>query len=487
MAGKHYLETDNSCLYRLRKRIRDTKGAKTVLSNKTESCSPSRYHRSNASERERSRMKKIKEAYYKLQMTLPEVHEVDLQKLTKYSLLRLTIAYVDLLLQELESVRRVSPLKNLQSEWSKKYVHLFRTEYGNDDSHLTSLPTCDRSYLVQDSAPFATLCTSNTQIMEQRTVHADIPSVRTYRNLNKEKLTSGSDVNKFSERHLHTVKKVIHRTKRGRPRTRGRVCRTNSIQTKNGAFITLKNCARQTSPPYENRADNKPMIFNMLLKKSRIEPVVGNKSTKMKKYEPSLSYSVEGLRFGTKKLPEIKKLRTRGSLINTADRIEDSTEHSLINTILKLPGNFNKCVSTNETFVSAFAPMLTSCSDDNKMFLGASSSGGLSPPPSYTAYDAPNHRFESPAIINDYNHAIDNFSHAPLVSGNSVASDSSHLLCPFDYAPYPDLDDFLDESQSNSPTETCSKSTFCSSIYAAELTSLSRDRALPSKFKACHL
>jgi len=269
------------------------------------------------------------------------------------------------------------------------------------------------------------------------------------------------------------------------------VCRTNSIPTDNGAYITLKNCARQVSPSRESRTSNKPLILNMLLKKSRIEPAVAHRYVKMKKYEPSLNYSGGGLCFEMKESSEMRKSSTTENPMSTADNHLDTIGHSMNKTNSNLHENFNICDSTNDSLVSSLTPLVRGNTNSNKLFSERTSPSGSFPSPPFTSHDAltphhPYHEFGSTAIINfpstsDTNIDIDYFSHPLWLSGESVTSDTSKILHPYGNTPFPDLDGIFDVSRSNSPTVMFHNSRLCSSNYDNEFTSLLSHRPLPSE------
>ena len=73
-------------------------------------------------------MNEIKKAYSKLQMSLPNVSGVELDKLTKFNILRLTIAYLDTLQQGLAKRPKVLQLIDLQNKWLIDHFHLIRSE-----------------------------------------------------------------------------------------------------------------------------------------------------------------------------------------------------------------------------------------------------------------------------------------------------------------------------------------------------------------------
>jgi len=139
----------------------------------------------------------------------------------------------------------------------------------------------------------------------------------------------------------------------GKSRSRGKICRTNSVATNNGAYITLKNCAMQTTHNSSKTRviNNQPLMMSMTVKRTRMEPVVGHRSIKMRKYEPQLSY-------GTTELAQFNQIPSRSNRANSHQ--SSPNKKSSCPTILNnSSSNFNDRKSTTITPHYQFLPLHT--------------------------------------------------------------------------------------------------------------------------------
>lgn len=376
MVGKMSLKKNCGDSYRLRRRSREIGVAETGFINKTNSQPLSRYLRTNANERERTRMREIKTAFRKLQMSLPEARGVEFLKLTKYNILMLTIAYVDILLEELGNLTDVASLKELQNKWSTKHIQLIRNEPS----------ICCRSNSSRSST--AKLChldfSASATAVSRRFVYNPPQSVTSIKKKKGEKQAiRAADLN-LATRNLHTVRKAAPSKARGQSRARGRVCRTSSTPTANGAYITLRNCAVQTPLSGAERGNNQPMIFNMVLKKSSIEPVISRRPLMMKKFEPTLCYSsgdlspgVNNLHNNLKRCVKISSNLSDNSLmVIEPSLIEESTQLHRGSAMINQVNNDSR--SNSEAGISPLSNVVTSqspssCGSANQMLTPSTS------------------------------------------------------------------------------------------------------------------
>ncbi|KAB7505299.1 Helix-loop-helix protein delilah [Armadillidium nasatum] len=261
------MESDsiNSVKYTLRtkslmKRIeseRSRQGGKKKEPKEKQKPPPlSKYRRKTANARERNRMKEINEAFETLQKTLPDLPGVDAEKLTKITVLRLAVNYIKILScvkdGDFIGTKDIDELRKL---WCLNNAHMARPEH------------CVRPI-------FKTSKISNTQNKSIKVLNQKQKPIK-IKQMNPNKTCDAS------KEKQPPVKK-----KPSKSRTRGKVCKTASVATSNGAYITLKNVAFQCTPNRKGHIDNKPLMMSMTVKRPRLEHVSFKKPPKIARYDP---------------------------------------------------------------------------------------------------------------------------------------------------------------------------------------------------------
>ena len=240
----------------------------------------SKYRRKTANARERNRMKELNDAYVTLQGSLPCIPGSDSDKLTKSTVLKLAVNYISALKVALLDKTPPMKVEEVRNMWRSDNAHMTKTE--NSVSKTTIRNATNKFEETQLNSP----CKAFSNIFPVSQFNKD------------NKVGHSLMANKkdsFRDKYLHSIKQITPK-KPSKSRTRGKVCRTNSVATNNGAYITLKNCAMQTTPSARNNLiNNQPLMMSMTVKRTRMEPIVGHRSIKMKKYEPSLAYSTAEL------------------------------------------------------------------------------------------------------------------------------------------------------------------------------------------------
>lgn len=231
----------------------------------------SKYRRKTANARERNRMKEINDAFISLQSSLPDIPGTDADKLTKITVLKLAVTYIGALAKVLDNnAPMVMDVEDVRQMWCEDNAHITKTDPNGKNLAKNSPARKDSS----PKSPMKPLPGTNKTVQSAP---------------RKRYSTNQRDTQK--DKFLHTTLKPAGK-KTSKSRSRGKVCRTNSVATNNGAYITLKNCAMQTTHNPNNRhINNQPLMMSMTVKRTRIEPIVGHRSTKMRKYEPLLSFS----------------------------------------------------------------------------------------------------------------------------------------------------------------------------------------------------
>lgn len=236
----------------------------------------SKYRRKTANARERNRMKEINDAFVSLQSSLPDIPGSDADKLTKITVLKLAVNYINALARVLDNNSPCMDVEDIRQIWC------------DDNAHMTKSDNC-----IKSLAKVSPIKKDDIIISPQI---KSIPMNRNLSSIPKKKCNLNSSVkaDMLKDKYLHTIKPTTKKS--GKSRSRGKVCRTNSVATNNGAYITLKNCAMQTTHNSKSRIiNNQPLMMSMTVKRTRMEPIVGHRSIKMRKYEPLLSYSTADL------------------------------------------------------------------------------------------------------------------------------------------------------------------------------------------------
>lgn len=279
-------ESSNSAKYTLRtksilKRIESERSRHSSCKkkeNKEKEKPPplSKYRRKTANARERNRMKEINEAFVSLQSTLPDIPGTDTDKLTKITVLKLAVNYINALAGVLDDTSIPMDVEDVRQMWC------------HDNAHMTKTDQCVKT--VAKSSPIKKEDPPQKPPIKPAPVSKN-PSSTPRKRPPPSQVTK---VDGLKDKYLHTIKPATKKS--GKSRSRGKICRTNSVATNNGAYITLKNCAMQTTHNPKGRViNNQPLMMSMTVKRTRMEPVVGHRSIKMRKYEPLLSYSTPDL------------------------------------------------------------------------------------------------------------------------------------------------------------------------------------------------
>ncbi|XP_064105787.1 uncharacterized protein LOC135215215 [Macrobrachium nipponense] len=265
--GKYALRTKS-----IIKRIESEKNRATVKRREPkEKQKPpplSKYRRKTANARERNRMREINDAFSTLQKAIPDLPGADTEKLTKITVLRLAVNYINALASVLdEDPFGPTDIEDVRELWCLENAHMARPEH------------CVRPVIRSTSK-----VTANTGKSSKSC------------NNNKKSNSSSGNTNKSSKprspSHAKSDKKNTiggkPPTKRSKPKTKGKVCKTASIVTSNGAYITLKNVALQTPPNKLGRlANNEPLMMSMTVKRPRLEPVISCRASKIPRMEPT--------------------------------------------------------------------------------------------------------------------------------------------------------------------------------------------------------
>ncbi|MCL4130232.1 UNVERIFIED_CONTAM: hypothetical protein GTU68_017246, partial [Idotea baltica] len=202
----------------------------------------------------------INEAFETLQKTLPDLPGVDAEKLTKITVLRLAVNYIKILScvkdGDLIGNKDIDELRNI---WCLKNAHMARPEH------------CVRPIFRTNK-----LTTTHNKTLKVMSTKSKPIKTKTLPNCKP------CDASK--EKSSTTIKK-----KSSKSRTRGKVCKTASVATSNGAYITLKNVAFQCQPNRKGHlGENKPLMMSMTVKRPRLEHVSFKKPPKIARYEPPI-------------------------------------------------------------------------------------------------------------------------------------------------------------------------------------------------------
>ncbi|XP_018026749.1 uncharacterized protein LOC108682142 [Hyalella azteca] len=291
-SAKYTLRT-KSILKRIEsERTRHTNSKKRENKEKEKPPPLSKYRRKTANARERNRMKEINDAFISLQSSLPDIPGTDADKLTKITVLKLAVTYIGALAKVLDTNSALPmDVEDVRQMWCMDNAHITKTDNCSKTFNKNSPARKDSQNKLGLVKPLTTA--SRAQSSAPRKRH---PS------------NQAGKLDNQKDKFLHsTIKPAVK--KPGKSRSRGKVCRTNSVATNNGAYITLKNCAMQTTHnPKSRQINNQPLMMSMTVKRTRMEPIVGHRSTKMRKYEPLLTYSTPDLtQFNTitQKIPGI--------------------------------------------------------------------------------------------------------------------------------------------------------------------------------------
>ena len=281
-SAKYTLRT-KSILKRIEsERSRHTSSKKKENKEKEKPPPLSKYRRKTANARERNRMKEINDAFISLQSSLPGIPGTDSEKLTKITVLKLAVNYINALARVLDNSSPSMDVEDVREMWCHDNAHITKTDNCLKALEKTSpikkeetCPKSNNSGNLKSTTFGAKITTTNPTTRKRPQVNAKNETIR--------------------DKFLHTIKPSSKKS--GKSKSRGKICRTNSVATNNGAYITLKNCAMQTTHNSSKTRiiNNQPLMMSMTVKRTRMEPIVGHRSIKMRKYEPQLTYATTDL------------------------------------------------------------------------------------------------------------------------------------------------------------------------------------------------
>ncbi|KAK3850238.1 hypothetical protein Pcinc_036632 [Petrolisthes cinctipes] len=228
----------------------------------------SKYRRKTANARERNRMKEINDAFVTLQKSIPDLPGTDAEKLTKITVLRLAVNYINALAGVLNEDECYNPtdIEDVRELWCLENAHMARPEH-------CVRPVIRTSKVTVSSANKPTKCSVNIKPQQNKVTKPKCPSSLTKTNDSKTKSTIGG--------------KLVTNKRPSKSKSKTKVCKTASIATSNGAYITLKNVALQT-PAHRlgKHADNEPLMMSMTVKRPRMESYTGPREAKLPRLEP---------------------------------------------------------------------------------------------------------------------------------------------------------------------------------------------------------
>lgn len=245
----------------------------------------SKYRRKTANARERNRMKEINDAFVSLQQSIPDLPGADAEKLTKITVLRLAVNYINALAGVLNSDPvDVTDIDDVRELWCLENAHMARPEH------------CVRPVIRTSKVPGGgggvnggcgggttkTKCSAGG-----KTTHTGGSNGNGNHNnkVSKPKCPSVGKTADSRSRNSVGGKTIPKRPSKSKSKTK--VCKTASIATSNGAYITLKNVALQT-PPHKlgKHANNEPLMMSMTVKRPRQDHYMAPREAKMPRLEP---------------------------------------------------------------------------------------------------------------------------------------------------------------------------------------------------------
>lgn len=234
----------------------------------------SKYRRKTANARERNRMKEINDAFVTLQKSIPDLPGADAEKLTKITVLRLAVNYINALASVLDE-DEFSPtdIEDVRELWCLENAHMARPEH------------CVRP-VIRSPSKVTTTTTITTTTTNPEKTNKNCCSTKGKSNGNKTSKPRSPSHTKTDNNKKNTIGGKPP-AKRSKAKTKGKVCKTASVATSNGAYITLKNVALQTPPNRLGRlANNEPLMMSMTVKRPRLEPMIGYRTAKIPRLEP---------------------------------------------------------------------------------------------------------------------------------------------------------------------------------------------------------
>lgn len=239
----------------------------------------SKYRRKTANARERNRMKEINDAFVTLQQSIPDLPGADAEKLTKITVLRLAVNYINALagvLNDDEDSVSITDIEDVRELWCLQNAHMARPEH------------CVRPVIRTNKVSGGNV--NKSKCSAGGKTHPGTGGATNTNNNNTNKMSKPKcpSVGKTNDNRSKTClggKTITKRPSKSKSKTK--VCKTASIATSNGAYITLKNVALQT-PAHKlgKHANNEPLMMSMTVKRPRQEHYSVPRETKMPRLEP---------------------------------------------------------------------------------------------------------------------------------------------------------------------------------------------------------
>ncbi|CAL4060376.1 unnamed protein product, partial [Meganyctiphanes norvegica] len=229
----------------------------------------SKYRRKTANARERNRMRDINSGFVTLLHTIPNLPEVDTNKLTKITILRLAVNYITSLAKVLEDSENThTDVEDVKELWCLENAHMIKEE------HLMKpiiRPT--KSVSGQKSTDKKSKSTSSKNDKTQTKINNNLKNIQR------------CNIGKTNP--VVTEKKNPSKSK---SKSKVKVCKTASVATNNGAYITMKNLTAQTSQRLKGQVVNmEPIMLNMRVKRPRLETFISPIPAKMLKLGHTMS------------------------------------------------------------------------------------------------------------------------------------------------------------------------------------------------------
>ncbi|ROT63558.1 uncharacterized protein [Penaeus vannamei] len=225
----------------------------------------SKYRRKTANARERNRMKEINDAFVTLQKAIPDLPGADAEKLTKITILRLAVNYIDALAGVLDDDYNPTDIDGVRELWCLENAHMARPEH------------CVRPVMKSPGAKTSAASSGkNSKTISNSKNNSKVSKPKSQQSHAR---TDGS-------KSKHTIATKSTTKRPSKPKNKPRECKTASIATSNGAYITLKNVALQTPPHRVGRTiNNEPLMMSMTVKRPRVDSIT-TRPHKLPRLEP---------------------------------------------------------------------------------------------------------------------------------------------------------------------------------------------------------
>ena len=245
----------------------------------------SKYRRKTANARERNRMKEINDAFITLQQSIPDLPGADAEKLTKITVLRLAVNYINALAGVLDTDTDTdnvcaTDIEDVRELWCLENAHMAHPEH--------CVRPVIRTNKVSGGSPNKNKCSAAGKTNPVNGVNNNSNNNNNTNKMSKPKCPSVGKSNDNRSKNCLGGKTITKRPSKSKSKTK--VCKTASIATSNGAYITLKNVALQT-PAHKlgKHANNEPLMMSMTVKRPRQEHYSAPRETKMPRLEPLMS------------------------------------------------------------------------------------------------------------------------------------------------------------------------------------------------------